>query len=45
MILNNAGSSGGGYYWNDVEPNNSTAIFLNSNNTAGAYGDDKGTYA
>ena len=45
MTSNKAGSSGGAYYWNDVEPSDSNAIFLFSKNSAGAYGDNVGTYA
>ena len=45
MTSNKAGSSGAGYYGNDVEPNISNAKFVLSNNKAGDYGNDAGTYA
>ena len=45
MASNYAGSSGAGYYWNDVEPNTNNAKFVFSNNIAGGYGNNTGTYA
>ena len=45
MTSNTAVSSGGGYYWNDVEPSTSKAKFLFNKNLGGAYGNNVGTYA